>query len=148
MRLYFARNAVTVSHNQSFRLAFARAWGLEQALAFPLVTSWFQALHKHHVPERLTVPYIKENCANWDFIGKVRGQDSFYSYCCCKSFWKHQGLLVLCISQKHIEGRVLALRDLLELGARARIRTAVLSSQSWILLIKWHLIITIMRSSL
>lgn len=41
-----------------------------------------------------------------------------------------------------------ALRDLLELGARARIRTPVLSSQCWILLIKWHLIITIMRSCL
>lgn len=43
---------------------------------------------------------------------------------------------------------MLALYDLPELGARARIRTPVLSSQCWILLIKWHLIITIMRSSL
>ena len=43
---------------------------------------------------------------------------------------------------------MLALGDLLELGARARIRIPVVSSQSWILLIKWHLTITIMRSSL
>lgn len=41
-----------------------------------------------------------------------------------------------------------ALHDLPELGARVRIRTPILSSQCWILLIKWHLIITIMRSSL
>lgn len=52
------------------------------------------------------------------------------------------------VSLKHIEERMSALYDLPELGARARIRTPVLSSQCWILLIKWHLIITIMRSSL